>query len=198
MTTRRRGFLTALFSAFFASKARSEAPDAPSPLIDDLSAAPPASSIGTQWRLFTDTVMGGVSSGTMTRETVAGRPAIRLRGKVRLDNNGGFVQMSLDFRPDGGALDASPWRGIEIDVYGAGEVYALNLRTTDLTRPWESYRQTFRAVPHWETVRLPFDKFEPSRTQAPLDIRRLRRFGIIAIGRAFDADVSIAGVRFFR
>jgi Complex I intermediate-associated protein 30 (CIA30) len=42
--------------------------------------------------LFTDRVMGGVSNGTMVRETVAGRPAIRMRGDVSLENNGGFVR----------------------------------------------------------------------------------------------------------
>jgi hypothetical protein len=35
--------------------------------------------------------MGGVSNGTMVREQVAGRPAIRMRGDVSLENNGGFV-----------------------------------------------------------------------------------------------------------
>ena len=142
--------------------------------------------------------MGGVSRGTLTRETVAGRTAIRLRGKVSLENNGGFVQMALDLLPDGAPIDASQWRGVEIDVYGNEEDYALNLRTSDLTRPWQSYRQTFRAASRWETVRLPFESFVPSRTETPLNTRRLRRLGVIGIGRQFDADVAIGGVRFFR
>jgi hypothetical protein len=142
--------------------------------------------------------MGGVSKATMARETIEGRAVIRLRGNVSLENNGGFVQISLDFVPDGGPIDASSWSGIEVDVYGNGEEYAINLRTTDLTRPWQSYRQAFRAAPNWGTVRLPFNRFVPNRTDIPLDLHRLRRLGIIGIGREFTADISVGGVRFFR
>jgi hypothetical protein len=198
MNTPRRTFLSTLASIFVSRPARSEDQQTASPIIDDLSREPPMATIGTNWQLFTDTVMGGVSKATMARETVEGRAAIRLRGNVSLENNGGFVQISLDFRPDGGAVDASEWSGVEVDVFGNGEEYGVNLRTTDLTRPWQSYRQTFRAVPHWQTVRLPFESFVPNRTDIPLDIHRLRRLGIIGIGREFLADISIGGVRFFR
>lgn len=198
MNTPRRTFLSMLASAFGSRPARSENQPMSGSIIDDLSRESPMATIGTSWRLFTDTVMGGVSRATMDRETLEGRPAIRLRGQVSLENNGGFVQISLDFRPDDGSMDASSWSGIEVDVFGNGEEYAVNLRTTDLTRPWQSYRQTFRANPRWETVRLPFERFVPNRTDIPLDIRRLRRIGIIGIGRQFFADVSIGGVRFFR
>lgn len=198
MTTQRRTILAALAGLFAGRSARSEPSPSVSPIIDDLSAQPPGSTLGTEWRLFTDTVMGGVSQATMTRETIDGRKAIRLQGEVSLDNNGGFVQISLDFRQDGGPLDASAWRGIEVEVFGNGEDYAANLRTSDLNRPWQSYRQIFRADPVWRTIKLPFNQFAPSRTDIPLDVRSLRRMGIIGIGRAFHADVSIGGVRFFR
>jgi hypothetical protein len=198
MNTPRRTFLSTLASIFVSRPARSEDQQTASPIIDDLSREPPMATIGTNWQLFTDTVMGGVSKATMARETVEGRAAIRLRGNVSLENNGGFVQISLDFRPDGGAVDASEWSGVEVDVFGNGEEYGANLRTTDLTRPWQSYRQTFRAVPHWQTVRLPFKNFVPNRTEIPLNIHRLRRLGVIGIGREFLADISVGGVRFFR
>lgn len=167
-----------------------------SPIIDDLSREPPKATIGTDWRLFTDRVMGGVSDGTMIREPVAGRPAVRMRGEVSLENNGGFVQMSLDLSADGKAMDCSGWRGIEIDVFGNGEDYSVHLRTEDLSRPWQSYRQGFKADPEWRTVQLPFDKFAPYRTDVPLNTRRLRRIGMVAIGRAFSADLSVGGLRF--
>jgi hypothetical protein len=194
----RRTVLSALATLLFSRSGRSESEQPLSPIIDDLSQEPPMATIGTRWQLFTDTVMGGVSKATMVRETVGGRAAIRLRGSVSLENNGGFVQISLDLRPDGGSIDASSWNGIEVNVYGNGEEYALNLRTTDLTRPWQSYRQTFRAVPHWETVRLPFSSFVPTRTEIPLNVHCLRRIGIIGIGREFLADVSVSSVSFYR
>ncbi|MFO7477759.1 MAG: CIA30 family protein [Methyloceanibacter sp.] len=132
----------------------------------------------------------------MIREPVAGRPAVRMRGEVSLENNGGFVQMSLDLSADGKAMDCSGWRGIEIDVFGNGEDYSVHLRTEDLSRPWQSYRQGFKADPEWRTVQLPFDKFAPYRTDVPLNTRRLRRIGMVAIGRAFSADLSVGGLRF--
>jgi hypothetical protein len=169
-----------------------------SPIIDDLNREPPLATIGTTWRMFTDTVMGGVSDGTMSRELVAGRPAIRMRGNVSLENNGGFIQISLDLDPDGKAVDASSWRGIELDVFGNGETYAMHLRTADLNRPWQSYRQRFRADPEWRTVKLPFEDFVAHRTDVDLNVRRLKRIGIVAIGRPFVADVSVGGVRYMQ
>ena len=198
MSTPRRSFLTALAAIFVSKPARSEKEKATSSIIDDLSREPPLATIGTSWQLFTDTVMGGVSKATITRETIDGRTAIRLRGNVSLQNNGGFVQISLDFRADGGQIDASSWSGVEVDVFGNGEEYGVNLRTTDLTRPWQSYRHTFKAVSQWTTMKLPFNGFVPNRTDVPLDTHRLRRIGIIGIGREFSADVAIGGVRFFR
>lgn len=164
-------------------------------LIDDLRHDPPRSALGTRWELYTDQVMGGVSTGQMTVETVAGRPALRMRGDVSLANNGGFIQISLDLAADGGAVDAGAWGGLELDVLGDGETYGLHLRTLDVVRPWQSYRQTFVAAPAWRCVRLPFEGFVPHRIDVPLDPRRLRRIGLAAIGRAFHADLAMAGVR---
>lgn len=167
-----------------------------SAVIDDLSREPPFAAVGSRWQLFTDQVMGGVSNGTMVREVVADRPAIRMRGDVSLENNGGFVQIAIDLAPDGNAIDASTWQGIELDVFGNGEEYGIHLRTEDLTRPWQSYRQSFRADPQWRTIQFRFQDFVPYRTETPLDTRRLRRIGVVAIGRAFSADFAVGGLRF--
>ncbi len=170
-------------------------------------------------QLITDTVMGGVSQGTLTRETVQGREAVRMRGRVSLDNNGGFIQMAANLSPlgsgpsaqprdDGSPLDASAFSGIELvatDTIAAlglrpnreGETYNVHLRTTDITRPWQSYRQSFIAGPQWETHRIPFTDFVPHRIDTPLDVTRLTRIGIVAIGREFEADISVANIRFY-
>ena len=169
---------------------------ATSAIIDDLSREPPGATVGSPWRLITDQVMGGVSVSTMRRETIAGRAAICLRGEVRLENDGGFVQIALDLSPAGGLVDASAWSGIELDVFGNGEEYAVHLRTDASIRPWQSYRQGFSAVAAWRTVQLPFDRFVAHRTDRALDPRRLRRIGIVAIGRAFSPDLCLAGLRF--
>ncbi len=52
-------------------------------IIDDLSSDKLAVT-GSGWVLISDRVMGGISSGSVRREVVAGRPAIRMRGGVSL------------------------------------------------------------------------------------------------------------------
>ncbi|WP_068115858.1 CIA30 family protein [Tropicimonas marinistellae] len=166
-------------------------------VIDDLRFAPPMAVTGNGWVLVSDRVMGGVSAGTMSRELVAGRNAVRMRGDVSLENNGGFLQVALDLGEAGDEVDASRWTGIRIDVFGNDQTYNLHLRTSDIRRPWESYRQSFRAPPTWTTVHFPFSEFAPHRTERPLRLERLRRIGIVAIGRAFEADLSISDVRYY-
>lgn len=168
-----------------------------SPIIDDLSRPAPQASTGASWQFIADGVMGGLSQGAMARETVDGREAHRMRGAVSLENNGGFIQMALDLAPDGAAVDASVFNGIALDVLGNDETYNLHPRTTDVTRPWQSYRQSFIAGPEWETHHIPFSDFAPHRIETPLNPAKLRRIGILAIGRVFDADVSVGGVRFY-
>lgn len=51
--------------------------------------------------------------------------------------------------------------------------------------------------PEWQSLRLPFADFVPHRTDAPFNLARLRRLGIVAIGRAFTADLALSGVRFY-
>jgi hypothetical protein len=132
----------------------------------------------------------------MGREVVASRAAIRVRGDVSLENNGGFVQAALDLSPTADVVDASGWDGIAIDVFGNGEDYGVHLRTDYLARPWQSYRQNFTASADWRTVVLRFSTFVPYRTDVPLDTRRLRRIGLVAIGRAFRCDLAIGGLRY--
>lgn len=156
------------------------------------------SRLGTPWRVVTDKVMGGVSSAGMMFTRIAERPCLRLTGTVSLENNGGFVQASLDLAADGGSFDASPYAGIELDVYGNNESYNLHLRTADTWIVWQSYRAAFDAAPAWRTLRLPFSRFEPYRTGAPLDVHRLKRIGLVAIGREMQADLCLGRIAFYR
>lgn len=165
--------------------------------IDDRTSGTSLATTGTTWTLLTDTVMGGVSNGRLEATSIAGRPALRMTGLVRLDNDGGFIQMALDLAKGGGPVDASPWTGIELDLLGNGETYGLHLRTMAVTRPWQSYRRTFIAPTHWTTLRLPFEGLTPHRLDAPFDATRLRRLGLVAIGRAFEADLALGGLRFY-
>ena len=147
------------------------------------------------FRFVSDTVMGGVSRGSMTRESVQGREVFRLRGTVSLENNGGFIQMTADIA-DGEPFDARAFSGLAFEAQGNGETYNIHLRTTAITRPWQSYRQSFVAGPDWRSHTMPFADFVPHRIDTPLDVRSLRRIGVLAIGREMEADVAVAGFRF--
>jgi hypothetical protein len=160
-------------------------------LIDDFTST--ISRLGTEWRLVTDGVMGGRSSGRLWRGELEGRAALCLRGDVSLENQGGFLQIALELAPSG-TFDASAYRGLWLVVRGNGESYNLHLRTADLWLPWQSYRSELTAGAQWQEVRLPFDTFTPYRVATPLDTRRLRRLGLVAIGRAFAADLCVAGI----
>jgi hypothetical protein len=170
----------------------------PPPLvIDDRSSGTLQATSGTAWRVVTDGVMGGRSRATLAPDRVGGRPCLRLHGEVSLENNGGFVQAALDLAP-AGTLDARAYRGIEVDVYGNGETYGLHLRTADTHIVWQAYRAEFHAAPAWQTVRLPFADFRPHRIERALNPGTLRRVGVVAIGRAMQADLCVGRVALYR
>jgi hypothetical protein len=166
------------------------AADAPL-ILDDRAGGALCASSGACWRLITDRVMGGVSAGDLEATTVDARPCLRLTGDVSLLNNGGFLQASLDLDL-AGPLDARAYAGIELDVYGNGQAYNLHLRTADTRVVWQSYRAGFEATPAWQRLRLPFRQFQPYRIDLPLDLVRLKRLGLVAIGREMRADLCIA------
>ncbi|MDH3411650.1 MAG: CIA30 family protein [Gammaproteobacteria bacterium] len=166
-------------------------------LIDGFRRDDLVSALGTAWRGVSDRVMGGISQETLRVEEHDGRRCLRLSGHVRLENNGGFIQIALDLSPEGANLDASSFTGLRLLVYGNGERYSVHLRTADIVRPWQSYRAHFEAPPEWREIRLPFADFKPYRLEAPLDLTRLRRIGVVAIGRAFFADLRLGEIGFY-
>ena len=149
------------------------------------------------WRLVTDNVMGGVSHGVLRRVQVDGKECIRLSGEVSTANNGGFIQMALDI-DNPVAMKATAYDGIRVNVYGNAEQYNMHLRTQDLRLPWQAYRKTFSATATWQQIDLPFNSFMPYKTTARLNVDRLKRIGIVAIGREFSADICVGSLGFYR
>jgi len=167
-------------------------------LIDNFIDESLVSKLGTRWYGVSDKVMGGISKASVSHGVLEGRPCLRLAGDVRLENAGGFIQAALNLTRQGGTLDASDYTGLRIVARGNGEKYSVHLRTPDNVRPWQSYRSYFTAGPDWETFDLPFEAFEPYRLKVPLDMTRLRRIGLVAIGRAFYADLAVSKLAFSR
>jgi len=151
---------------------------------------------GQHWRCVSDQVMGGVSAGRLERCTLAGERALRLTGAVRLDNNGGFLQMALPLAEPGARLDASGYSGLRLRVRGNEMPYNLHLRSADMTAVWQSWRASFTADAAWQDIILPFAAFQPHRTDLPVNPARLTRLGLVAIGREMQADLALARLEF--
>lgn len=166
-------------------------------LIDDFTDKGLVSKLGTQWRGVSDQVMGGISEASISHGVIDGRHSMRMAGHVRLENDGGFIQVALDLAPPGDTIDVSGFAGMRIIVRGNGEKYSAHLRTLDNVRPWQSYRAHFTALSDWETIDLPFEDFVPHRLETPLDKTRLRRISLVAIGRPFFANLDISELAFY-
>ena len=183
----------------FGSRAEEAAMQAASTLlVDDFSGEQGTSAVGTEWRLFTDRVMGGVSDATSSLETIEGRRCLRLRGRVSLKNNGGFIQVALPLVQGGRPLDASEFKGVRAWVRGNGKTYHIHLRTAQTGRPWQYFSAAFDSTALWRPVDLPFDGFKPEKLQAKLDARGLERIAVVAIGEEFEADVAVSRLEFYR
>ena len=170
----------------------------------------PMTSSGSEWAGFTDQVMGGVSIGICTRETISGRTCNLMKGKVSLYNNGGFIQMATALSTDPAlslTVDATNFDGVELDVLYKGdedvEKFNVHLRNTACLRQFSSYRGTFEVENgnDWQTVKIPFSSFVghgPGSSEVPFDASELRRLGIVSIGKAMEVYLAIAGVRFYK
>jgi hypothetical protein len=97
-----------------------------------------------------------------------------------------------------GTLDASDYTGVRLVQRGNGADYSLHLKTRDTRLPWQSYRAGFTSTKDWQELRLPFADFLAHRIEQPLDPTRLKRLGLVAIGRAMTAELCVAEVAFYR
>ncbi len=193
----RRAFLEGLMAAPLGLIVTEQAAGADDRFIMDDFTDPAASRLGTRWMGFSDRVMGGMSDGQLTRTVIAGRPCLQLTGYVTRKRNGGFLQMALDLTgwPDG--FDVSRYRGIEILVCGNDEHYNMHLRTADVRWYDQSYRATFHAAREWQRLRLPWSAFKPHGLDAPLDVRRLRRVGLLGWMRELQVDLALGEIALY-
>lgn len=184
------------FSLFLISMGVASTVSAKELIIDDRSSGDLKSNLGIEWRLFTDTVMGGVSSGKLGIESHQGKNCLRMRGDVSTENNGGFVQIALSLA-ESGSFDASGYDGVILEVAGNNEPYNVHFRTSGLWFPWQSYRAGFDATTGWQKIRIPFAELEAYRTDQAFKQNKLKRIGLVAIGRDFQADLCLASVKLY-
>lgn len=147
----------------------------------------------SDWRLLTDQVMGGISTGTLVPAVYQGSQCLEMSGDVSLENNGGFVQMRL-------ALQQTPPEaaiGIYLEAAGDQTRFGVHLRTLSLAAPWQSFRSHFTPTHAWQGLFLPFDQFKAHRTQQDFVLAELRSIGLIAIGKAGPCQLFVRRMAFY-
>ena len=163
-------------------------------LLDDFANADGTAAFGTEWRGFTDRVMGGVSDlSTEYVDTQRGH-ALRMSGSVRLENNGGFIQVRLPLDRHGAGFDASGYGGIAVTVRGQPGSYYLHLRTRDSRRPWQYYAAPVEVTEAFQRRVVPFAAFKGKSLRAPLDPSQLVSVAVVAYGERFEALIEIARI----
>jgi hypothetical protein len=94
--------------------------------------------------------------------------------------------------------DGESLKGVRLRVRGNGEIYHVMIRTYFNWSPSDYYFHTFNAGADWRIVELPFSDFRRSNSkETTLDISQIRDFGIVAYGRDFKSDISIASLEFY-
>ncbi len=149
----------------------------------------------TRWRFFTDSVMGGVSTGRVAFLKEGDRTYAHMTGDVSTENNGGFIQMRMDL-PDGAPEDAS---GVRLIVRGNDQTYFVHLRTGGTMLPWQYYQAGFKVTGDWGEVRLPFDAFKLSgRLSRAIPLAdSIKSIAVVAYGRDHQAEIDVREVGFY-
>ncbi len=148
-----------------------------------------------RWRFFSDTVMGGVSSGQVTFRTDTGESYARMTGTVSTANNGGFIQMRMEL-PEGAPDGVT---GVRLVVRGNDQRYFVHLRTGGTILPWQYYQAGFDVTQDWSEVRLPLTAFNRSGRllRAVPRAEGLSSVAVVAYGRDHEAQVDVREIGFY-
>ena len=130
------------------------------------------------WLVVTDTVMGGVSRGTVS---VTDDCCLMFSGTLSLENNGGFSSIRT-IPKDFGVGD---YEGLKIRAKGDGRVYQFRLRL-DEDSDGIAFTQEFQTTENtWLEIYLPFVSFVPTyrgrilRNVTPLVAANIRQLGFL-------------------
>lgn len=146
----------------------------------------------SRWRFFSDTVMGGVSSGQVQFEYYDNRHWARMRGTISTANNGGFIQIQRRLDPP---LIAGIG-GVRLVARGNDQLYFIHLRRTGESTPTAFYRAGFDVTSEWRETRLPFSLLTASRhgMQDFVAGTSIASLAVVAFGRDHHADICISEI----
>ena len=153
---------------------------------------------GKYWQYVSDRVMGGVSDGKVNLEQDGEMYYARLTGNVSTANNGGFIQLRASVSFANSEKDGKNLKGVRLNVRGNSETYYIHIRTNESWSPSDYYATTFKADENWQTIDLPFNKFERRWSKnSTLDPKKIRSFGIVAYGKNYLSDLSVSTIEFY-
>jgi len=107
----------------------------------------------TNWYVVDDRVMGGISRGTLS---INDQGHAVFKGKVSLDNNGGFS--SIRFNAPLTKMDK--YSSIVLRVKGDSKSYQLRIKSSFRDR--QSYITNFETTGEWETIEIQLSDLYPS------------------------------------
>lgn len=114
----------------------------------------------TNWNIVDDVVMGGSSGGTFS---LSGSGTGIFKGKVSLENNGGFSMVQYRFK----TLQVENFSKFTIRLKGDGKLYQFRIKTNE--SDYYSYVSTFNTSGEWETITIPFANMYPAFRGRKLD-----------------------------
>lgn len=113
------------------------------------------------WRTVNDTVMGGVSNSEMRIER---ENFVLFKGKVSLENNGGFCATKLDCQ----CSDISQKAIISLLLKGDGKQYQF--RVKQFRSEQHAFTSTFTTGTDWEVIKIPVAELTPFYRGRQLDL----------------------------
>ncbi len=149
------------------------------------------------WGYISDRTMGGISDGQAFLDQDQDTVFARLTGNVSTKNNGGFIQLRSTLSFVNINNIEKKLKGVRLNTKGNGETYHVFIRTSETRSYSDFYYATFIANEEWEIVDLPFTKFKHRFSNNALDGNDIQTFGIVAYGRDFISDVSVAEIIFY-
>ena len=149
-----------------------------------------------QWNYVADTVMGGISTGSVEFKTIEGEAIAVLTGNVTTENNGGFIQIRRDLR----RVDLDNANSIKLIAKGNNQKYFVFLRTTGTKLPWQYYQFEFTVNENFNEFILPINEFKKSGMlmSSKINPKKITSIGIVAFGRDHYANISIKELEFIK
>ena len=166
-------------------------------IIGDFSKPYNISKLGTEWRLVTDRVMGGLSDGKHGFGKDDRFGYINMKGNVSLKNNGGFVQIALPLVIDSKPFDAAGFSGVRFWAKGNSEKYYVHLRNSQTKMPWQYYSAEFNVSKNWQQIEILFEQFKPQALNSKMKIDRLSQIAIVGAKKAYKIDISVGPIEFY-